>query len=119
MTKTAQHYQDNDPKAPRSPWGKVQEVTTLGRGVRWVSTAGHGGLMVSKGCAKTLLSPNAIHLAGDEWNGYICFEEDCACILPLLERPEWLRELFPNTTSKALSEVAQRHYPTYSSVPIF
>ena len=99
-----------------SPWGEVQHKTTIMRGIHFVSTAGHGGFMVSKGMMKQF-SP-ALALAsvyGGTYGGYICFEEDCEAAAVLLElhekgmtipegwtvNPEQIKESF-------------KHYPGYA-----
>lgn len=58
----------------KSPWGKVQTCDPLCPGVFMVSTASHGGTMISKEVAD-LLSP-AARKCGFRQGGYICFEED-------------------------------------------
>ena len=88
LTATARHFADSDRNAPRTPWGKAQRVVTVQRGVRWVSTASHGGLGVSVGVASKSLTPAAI-AQGFVEGGYIWFEEDCQCNAPFGERPEW------------------------------
>ena len=80
-----------------SPWGKVQWEKKYGRGITAVSTAGHGGYLISKGVAKKRLSAAALKYAAEEWNGYYAFEEDCACAvlfleLPEIRKPEWNAE---------------------------
>jgi hypothetical protein len=64
-----------------SPWGKVQDKRVHQRGVTWVSTPGHGGLMVSKGFAHKFLSEAARKRAILWNNAYYCFEEDCDCCI--------------------------------------
>ena len=58
----------------KSPWGEVQTCDTLCPGVFLVSTAGHGGTMVSMDMA-AFLSP-AARKCGGRYGGYLCFEED-------------------------------------------
>lgn len=77
-----------------TPWGVSQQVETIARGIHWVSTAGHGGLMVSHGEAKKLLSPKAFEVAHPGMcGGYLCFEEDCSYAVAFFEHPEWKRFL--------------------------
>lgn len=57
-----------------SPWGRVQVCDILCPGVFLVSTASHGGTMVSKEVA-AFLSP-AAKKCGFRQGGYLCFEED-------------------------------------------
>lgn len=91
MKKQSWSYRDT--KAPSSPWGRVQDATTIKRGVRLVETAGHGGLMIAPGVAKKELSQAARDLAL-RYSGYYCYEEDCLCEVAFLEHPEWLEALF-------------------------
>lgn len=61
-----------------SPWGKVQHSEKITTGVTFVSTAGHGGYMVSQGKAKKLFTFNSPAFSKViVWGGYLCFEEDC------------------------------------------
>jgi hypothetical protein len=84
-----------------TPWGVSQQMETIGRGIHWVSTAGHGGLMVSVGVAEKILSQQAIAVAHPgKFGGYVCFEEDCSYAVAFFEHPEWKRHL----DRKALAE---------------
>lgn len=77
-----------------SPWGHIQDSTQIEPGVRWVSTASHGGLMVTKDAAARLLSPRAIEsVHSTESASYVCFEEDCEYAIAFFEHPEWERFL--------------------------
>jgi len=77
-----------------TPWGQSQSIESIGRGIRWVSTASHGGLMVAVGIAKKVLSEQAINLAFPGTSGgYVCFEEDCSYAIAFHEHPEWKRHL--------------------------
>lgn len=46
-----------------SPWGKIQHSKSLVRGVRFVSTASHGGIMVTENYAQKHFSKSAIERA--------------------------------------------------------
>ena len=77
-----------------TPWGVSQSVETIVRGIHWISTAGHGGLMVSSGVADKVLSQQAIKVAHPgRCGGYVCFEEDCSYAVAFFEHPEWKRHL--------------------------
>ncbi len=67
-----------------SYWGKVDYSKKHCRGVIEVSTPRHGGIMVSKGFAKKNLSI-AAQKRGVDWNGYLCYEEDCLAPIIYLE----------------------------------
>jgi len=63
-----------------SPWGIPDTVDKIAKGFYWVSTPSHGGYMVSKALAESLLPKSAIDsgFLGIPWGGYYCYEEDCA-----------------------------------------
>lgn len=64
-----------------TPWGTVQTVETVARGLRWVFTAGHGGVVVSP--TRMAAMPAALRAVGDVGRrhsgraGYGYYEEDC------------------------------------------
>lgn len=66
----------NSGKLGNSYWGPVQTSFEVCRGLRLVTTAGHGGWMVSKGLAHRILKLETI-MAGSKFGDYLCFEEDC------------------------------------------
>jgi len=73
-----------------SPWGKVQSCDILCSGVFLVSTASHGGTMVSKDIEE-FLSP-AAKKCGEHKNSFLCFEEDCnesVVFRELLDKKLW------------------------------
>lgn len=74
--------------ATSTPWGQSQHCTKITTGVSFHSTAGHGGVCVSRGKAKKFLSPVARKMAIDYGNGY-WFEEDCLYAIPFYENEEW------------------------------
>lgn len=78
-----------------SPWGKVQSSTSLMRGVREVSTSGHGGIMVTKKFADENLSEAAVK-RGIPYGNYVCFEEDCDAAMVVWEIPEIWHLFNPN-----------------------
>lgn len=74
----------------KSPWGAVQTCDTLCPGVFLVSTASHGGTMVSNDVA-AFLSP-AARRCGFRRGGYLCFEEDTqeeVVLRELLDKKLW------------------------------
>ncbi len=73
-----------------SPWGRIQSSITLLRGIRNVSTEGHGGLMITKAFAEKHLSDSAKKRAL-RYSHYYCYEEDCDWAIPVLElKDRWL-----------------------------
>lgn len=67
-----------------SPWDEVQACRTIAKGIYEVSTAGHGGVMISTGLAPYILSSEALE-KGIQYAGYYCYEEDCDAAIPLRE----------------------------------
>ncbi len=77
-----------------SPWGAIQDSTQIEKGVRWVSTASHGGLMLTNEAAKSLLTPRALEAVHcTQSSTHVCFEEDCEYAIAFFEHPEWKRFL--------------------------
>ena len=72
------------PEPRYSPWGKVQECSVISNGIYSVSTAGHGGVMISVELAPHILSYEALQIGFQE-GGFYCFEEDCDESVPLRE----------------------------------
>lgn len=74
----------------KSPWGKVQTCDALCPGVFLVSTASHGGTMVSAEVS-AFLSP-AAKRCGFRRGGFLCFEEDSqesVVLRELLDKKLW------------------------------
>ena len=74
----------------KSPWGEVQTCDVLCPGVFLVSTASHGGTLVSKEVS-SMLSP-AARKCGFKQGCYLCFEEDCqesVVLRELLDKKLW------------------------------
>lgn len=81
-------WSDYDRSAPKTPWGRAQTAYKIAPGVTWYSTAGHGGLQVSRGAAQKLLS-DAARKMGEMWGGSYWYEEDIGWAIPFYEVPEW------------------------------
>jgi hypothetical protein len=81
-------WSDYDTSAPNTIWGKAQTMYEIQRGVRWFSTAGHGGLAIADGVARKTLTPAAYKMGAKSW-GYLWYEEDVAYAIPFYEHPEW------------------------------
>lgn len=73
-------------------WGEAQFVDHLCRGVRSVSTASHGGLLVSKGFAEKHIPKEVLANTPFEQNCYQ-FEEDCAYSIPMMFKPSLIENL--------------------------
>lgn len=68
--------------ATSTPWGVSQSVTQIARGIRSVSTAGHGGVLLSP--TKNLLIPEYMRIDAG------AYEEDCEwCIPAVFFETEW------------------------------
>ena len=101
----------------KSLWGEVQHCDTLCPGVFMVTTAGHGGILVSKDVA-AFLSP-AARKHGMRSNGYLCYEEDTEEVIVLRELldkklweiPYWIenKAAFEEHINKTLRE----YHPEY------
>lgn len=95
-----------------SPWGKIQTVRTLVRGVAVVDTAGHGGLRVSKGFAKERLSGNA-RSYGTEYGGYLFFEEDCLFPIAMWDLPDLWKIMWPLKSIETIKDELRKSISLY------
>jgi hypothetical protein len=104
--------------ATATPWGASQTTHKVMNGLTWYSTAGHGGLCVSKGLADKKLSPNARE-EGIKYGGSYWYEEDAQWVIPVYENPEWLklmldRKIFSSVpTMDELKAKIERYFPDY------
>lgn len=80
---TIEHFYDDEPEAPRTPWGRAQGTYTLGDGFMIASCAGHGGIRVA-GAAYNAI-PKTLR---KRW-----YEEDCASYIPIFFNYEALKAL--------------------------
>ena len=69
-----------------TPWGMSQQHVVIEPGLHDVSTASHGGFLVSKSWADKHLT-NEAKEAGWEWGNYYAFEEDCDWAIVVFEHP--------------------------------
>ena len=102
----------------KSPWGAVQTCDTLCPGVFLVSTASHGGTMVSNDVA-AFLSP-AAKRCGFRRGGYLCFEEDCDAQVALRELMDKKMiqapvngRFAPGAYEAVINSSVQIHHPEY------
>lgn len=101
----------------KSPWGAVQTCDTLCHGVFLVSTASHGGTMVSNDVA-AFLSP-AAKRCGFRRGGYLCFEEDTqeeVVLRELLDKKLWkIPERIKDKTAfeENINRSIKRYNPEY------
>jgi hypothetical protein len=99
-------------KGMPTPWGMSQWTKRLMPDVYLVSTARHGGILVGRKRARSLLSERAIKI-GMSWGRFLAYEEDCDCAAVMYEHPE----LFDDTDAQKLKTTAEdtlrRWYPEY------
>ena len=81
MTKTYA----SSPRPVNSPWGRVQTAEELAPGIWTVSTAGHGGIILS--AQRDADMPEYLKSAA-KYAGPRCYEEDCEWALVALAYPE-------------------------------
>lgn len=95
-----------------SIWGPVQSIFYFRRGVRLVSTASHGGLMISEVFAKKHI-PEAILEETPFASSCYQFEEDCALNIPLFFCPSLLIDMvnsfYPRCSREEKLEHLQKH----------
>lgn len=96
-----------------SPWGPIQHSRQIARGFRSVSTAGHGGFMLTQKFAKEHLSPAAMR-KGFLYLGYLCYEEDCDWAIPLWDLPEYWDEVFAHASEEAKADIKNTLLKTLS-----
>ena len=78
-----------------TPWGSSQSTEVLEPGIVWVSTASHGGLMITKTYAESHLTA-AARQRGAKWGSYYTYEEDCAYAVAAWELPHLHEKIFNN-----------------------
>lgn len=90
-------------KTMSTPWGKAQQVYEYPNGIRWVSTASHGGFWVP---AKLVDRIPAAHRAyASQWSGSEqWYEEDCAWAAVVLAFPELARNPEELETAKQTAD---------------
>lgn len=91
-------------RAVSTPWGDADEVKELAPGIRWVSTPGHGGFLVSASAWAQM--PARLASIGQRWGAGAAFEEDAAWCAVLLAFPSL-------ATSPADLESAERALRAY------
>jgi hypothetical protein len=95
-----------------SPWGRVQSCDVICPGVFLVSTASHGGTLVSNEMSAMLSL--AARKCGFRHSGYLCFEEDSqesVVLRELLDKKLWSvpdriknKEAFEENINKSIRE---------------
>jgi hypothetical protein len=69
-----------------TPWGASQTITKIEEGLLSVTTASHGGFLVSRKWAENNLTPEAIE-EGEAFGLFLAYEEDCAWAVIAFEYP--------------------------------
>ena len=85
-----------------SYWGAVQSHENIAPGIDWVTTAGHGGYVLS--LARLLEMPE--HYRACSFSGDHNFEEDCAWCAVALTWPQY----FNAKTLDAAQSTYDNHY---------
>ena len=104
-----------------TPWGQSDYKIEYARGLFRINTPGHGGIAVSKGLAKRILSDKAIALAGQVMGGYVFFEEDCAICVAVIDSDFIMQHLAKSHNSDVgemkaeMTKSVQRWFPAYFS----
>lgn len=78
-----------------SPWGGIQVSNVLAKGFKAVSTAGHGGYMVTSTFAAKYLTVPCIKRAFT-YSNYLCYEEDCDYAILLYDLLFHHKDIFEN-----------------------
>lgn len=86
-----------------TPWGKAQSKEILAIGIKFYSTASHGGFKLNK--AQNARIPLALR-NDDGW-----YEEDCECYKVFYAYPE----LFPNISQEDAIKGLKRWYPNFNT----
>lgn len=87
----------------RTPWGAVQTLRIIAEGIVQVSTAGHGGLVLSDERLKAMPERFKLNVYG----GGRYFEEDCEWALVALAFPD----AFTADYIQSAKETAAAYYP--------
>lgn len=103
-----------------SPWGGIQCSDVIARGLKSVSTARHGGYMVTNTFANKYLS-NACRRLGMKYRNYLCYEEDCVYNLVNYDLLKYNPSIFEKIRGdRPLEEIEfeirkslSLHYPKY------
>lgn len=88
-----------------TPWGQSQQRQQLEPGCWWVSTAGHGGILVGTRYAEEYLTPEARKL-GEPFGSWLAYEEDCAWAVVIWELPRLSEAFSPQTRAEDLRSEA-------------
>lgn len=77
----------------QTPWGPSQHQQKITDGMYWVSTSGHGGLLIECRIAGKLLSPWAFSYGG-RYGQWLAYEEDCDYQVAFFELPQYWPKLY-------------------------
>lgn len=108
ITGYEQSWSDDDPSAPKTPWGPAQVATRIAPGVTWYSTAGHGGMAVAPSVARSKLSPAALK-HGERWGNAFWYEEDVAWLVAVYENPDWGKSMMQSRGTSPVSQEKLEH----------
>ena len=89
-----------------TPWGKVQTQREVTEGITWVTTAGHGGIVLSD--ARLREMPTQYKRLNVYGQGRY-FEEDCEWALVVDAFPQY----FSCESVRVAKETIERYYPSF------
>jgi len=92
------------------PWGQVQTCMEYCRGLKFVTTASHGGYLVSRVFARKNLSVAAQKL-GKEAGNYLAYEEDVLAMVVDIELYDMIK---PNRSKEDILADFVKWHPEYS-----
>lgn len=68
-----------------TPWGKAQDIDTIAEGITWVSTASHGGFIIT--AERRAAMPKSLR-EFSTFAGGNAYEEDCDAAIVIAAFPE-------------------------------
>jgi hypothetical protein len=98
-----------------TPWGRAQMTAIYKPGLMRVETAGRGGFLLSRQFAEEKLS-EAGRKRGEEYGGWLAYEEDCAAGIIVYELSHLLENAEKVVDQEAvLASIAalERNFPGY------
>lgn len=94
-----------------TPWGQSQTIKTLAEGIKIVTTASHGGIMVNDSVLH--LIPDAFLVAAITLGNWYCFEEDCATGLVYESLPHLFRKHQQDCLDEWKVALSKQYIPDY------
>lgn len=101
-----------------SPWGGIEDSKVIAKGLKIVSTATHGGYMVTENFANKYLSEKSKKYA-IKYKNYLCYEEDCDFTILCYELIDTFGDRLKGKNStieeykEKLIKIINKYYPEY------